>query len=103
LISKVFYGFEVKIFNSLKWAAKFTYASSLFSIASTKQGFVFSIFWYEEFGKAFQKKIAELVEFTLEQKKNSKIFTIISVQKDNKIVKKRQQNCFHNCKEIQHN
>ncbi len=97
------YGFEVKIFNSLKCTAKSTYASSLFSIASSKQGFVFKIFWYQEFGKAFQKNLAELVEFTLEPKKNSKIFSIISVQKDNKIVKKRQQNCFHNCKELQHN
>jgi hypothetical protein len=35
--------FEVKFFNSLKRAANFTYASSLFSIASSKQGFVFSI------------------------------------------------------------
>jgi hypothetical protein len=43
LNSKVLHAFEVKIFNSLKWATKFTYASSLFSIASSKQGFVSSI------------------------------------------------------------
>jgi hypothetical protein len=60
LISKVFYGFEVKFFNNLKWAAKFNYASSLFSIASSKQGFVFSILCYQEFGKAFQKKISRI-------------------------------------------
>jgi hypothetical protein len=41
LIFKVFYYFEVKFFNSLKWAAKSTSASSLFSIESSKQGFFF--------------------------------------------------------------
>jgi hypothetical protein len=94
LISKVLYGFEVKIFNSLKCTAKSTYASSLFSIASSKQGFVFKIFWYQEFGKAFQKNLAELVEFTLEPKKKipkiSQLFlskkTTKLWKKDNKIV-----------------
>jgi hypothetical protein len=36
--------------------------------------------------KLSQKKLAKLVEFTLEPKKNSKNFPIISVQKETKIV-----------------
>ncbi len=46
----------------------------------------FSILWHQEFGKAFQKKIAELVEFTLEPKKKFQNFP-------HYFCPKRQQNC----------
>jgi hypothetical protein len=55
LIFKVFYGLKVKFFNRLKWAAKSTYASSLFSIESSKQGFFFQFYDTKNLAKLSKK------------------------------------------------